>query len=383
MKPRELMPSESLSWYITGLTKPEGTKARLLRSIAESLRAVGDEVEVYVAGIGLRNSLRITARLFRSKADIVLVRFNWALGVSIAAIALIRRARGRRTILHVPTPIEAVVNEDSPESSRTRVRWKKLLAPFTFQVAAAGATTVIQNGEGVRNASPRLKAKTLVIANPSWEIRVGQDNQLPAQSSDALRVVGVSSSGHYHRYGRFLEGLRILDGIKGLAERIEVILIGPESAFSREQALMESTELARFSVRLTGALPEAEADQIISTALVGLGPLGAGTIRGLKSGSAHRNRTFMRLGVPFVTDLEDVAFGNQSPDWMLLVESSDKPLNVMHVLRWRRNLDLARARTEMRAILRRTSVSQFTKQVRSAALSERDGTVRRRSGRPR
>lgn len=363
---------QSVCWHIYALTDTAGSKAALLSQIAAELVAGGDEVRLTVRPLTANGYILLAKQMLRQPLGTehrAWYRFNWALGPIIALSAARVRFFGGKTVLQVPTPASVVHSELAESATCSRALAKRFMAEMMFVLAALVTNVVLQHGVAAKMGPQTICRKTIVLPNPAtWRVGVERRRRSIGPARE-VKFVGVSSNGHYHNFERLIRGI-IEHRKQNPGYPFAVFeIIGPLSAFSSERGLVERCSIAQSLVRFHGRLSPAEVDDCLASADIAVGPLGAGPIRGLQSGSAIRHRTYMSVGVPFITDLPDVAIGASSVDWIRVIESNNQPVEVSPLIEWSLQLDEQRSQRDMRRVVSETSVTVYADRIKIALAS--------------
>ena len=353
-------------WSVCALTDPKGPKAALLSSIAAQIDRFGGNARLVVHPLSARGALRLAREILRESSvpgRNAWFRFNWAIGPLIALIALRIRSRGGTTVLSVPTPVVVARKEFAGSKSKMQAVVKRIFAQPLFSVAAMTVDLIVEHGVPVdRGIRPHRKA-AVVMPNPGPEVAKTAKAPCAYGPRREVKFVGVSSNGHYHRYERFLRGLVNYQRSAPGYPQVVVDIIGPLEAFSRERQLVNKFPALGEAVRFHGLLSHEQLSEVIQAADIALGPLGAGACRGLELGSALRHRHYMSLGLPFVSDLPDLALGDGSVDWARFVESSNAPIDVTDLIAWLHELDAHEFLPEMHRVVQESNVEHYVRNV--------------------
>lgn len=366
--------ARSSRWFFFALTDPKGSKAALLSQVAEELESSGDTTSLHVFPLTVRGAALLAYAMLRRPSGprrLAWYRFNWSIAPFIAASAIRVRLRGGKTVLSVPTPIAVASSELGSSASVIRKLLKRLLIRPMFIVAATCVDLVVEHGVPVAQQGHIFSAKTVVLHNPGTQpVLVTTPSPSTFGPPREIRFVGVSSNGHYHGYERLIHGMIERERATPGYPLLRLDLAGPLGAFTKERELVTQHQDIRLSVHFRDWVGPAGLWELLRSADIAVGPLGAGLRRGLKSGSSLRHRHYMAAGIPFFSDLPDLALENSSPAWAKVIDSSDAPVDVPQILEWFHALDLCQSKTEMDLVLERSSISAYVRNVKLALSSE-------------
>lgn len=342
---------QELCFLFAGLVPPESQQARVLDSYCNEARQRGADARLLVHPLSFKHGAHWAWRLICSRSSIAYVRFNWAIGPILIVFGFVQRIRRAKFVLHVPTPIDAVIRE-SADSRRWKLWLKKMLAVKSYQMAGLFANVIVENGFST-SGNLSSSVKTLYLPNAAPRIAASQPKRKRETLRGTIVVIGVTSTGHYHSYHRAISGLAEWDKTYQGNEHVRLVLIGPIArALRLEHQLAQQVDWKKAEVVFPGKLSARDVDDLIQGAHFGLGPLGYDKI-GLTHGSPLRHKTFLAAALPFATSLSELAAEGEHFASIFKVEPGKAPVNFTKMLEWAGNIAPDVALSESRHLLAR------------------------------
>lgn len=297
----------------------------------KALRCLGYKAHATsISGGFWKKRLSMLKRLILTKADIVVIRYEYLTPVLYLPILIVHRLLRRKIIFDVPTPLSVGAREVYDSDVRCSTKALKLLAlylqgPFVLWVG----NLVLQYAPESRYFSLGLRSRTLNTSN-GIDTSIFEGFQAFSKVSECVRFVCVGSIAYWHGIDRFVKGMAVYKQSGVDHVRVSLSIVGQGEGVSNLVSLVDGLGLQE-SVLFLGQLTGEDLFEVYRRSDVGVGTLGLHR-KGLNSASPLKNREYCSLGLPLLISHEDPDFNEAK--FCMRVDSTDSPVDVMSVIRW-------------------------------------------------
>lgn len=288
---------------------------------------------------------RLSAGLFKSNADVVVVRNLIGLICCFPALVALR-LKGRRVVIDVPTPIVATIQELRKEPNSFANELKKAFYRISFPFAFFPANRVLQYADESSWFRFGLFGKTKMVANGIGvqDIKIKLPSPFDFQKDFAL--IAVASLADWHGFDRVIRGLATYYSDLVSGPRVTLVIIGDGGIREKWQDLVNELKLSDV-VSFVGLKRGDALDEHFRLAHVAISSLGLYRLN-LEMASVLKAREYAARGIPFVAAGRDIDF-EPAPRFMKMVENNNSEIKIAEVFNWYKALaPLERSHEEIR-----------------------------------
>lgn len=306
-----------------------GVEKKIRQTVA-SINAAGHSAEAHIVdGRFTARYLTLFSLLWRAEADVIIIRNTSGLLFCLPALLLLR-AKRRRIVIDVPTPIFSIINEIQNEPGPWLARQIKIFLHFLFfPCALLPAHRVIQYAEDSNWFQRGIARKTRVIGNGIDVGSVPARSSQPSWSGKKLVMIAVSTISNWHAYDRLLRGMSEFK--KTSSTQLMLFVVGEGDARANLESLTIALGLTD-QVKFFGYLHGKELDRLFDDAHVAVGTLGLFRI-GLQSASTLKSREYCARGLPLLVSGKDPDF-DPPPPFVHVVPNRDEAVDIAAVVSW-------------------------------------------------
>lgn len=255
-------------------------------------------------------AIDLVISLLKDKADVIMIRFSDLIFPVLFFAILIKRIRGSKIIIDIPTPRVVVLKElDIAIRNPIKRGFRKALMYFSAAWVLYPAHKIVQYADEGLWFSWGVEKKTKKIGNG-----IVIDEKIPLTKShwpdDELRLIGVAQLASWHGYDRLISALATLKN-KQDCGNVRLTIVGAGNDSSVLKSLVYELKL-QDRVSFTGMLTGSELDKAFESAHVGISSLGLYR-KGLNEASDLKTREYMARGLSVIGVGKDPDFDDDSP----------------------------------------------------------------------
>jgi glycosyltransferase involved in cell wall biosynthesis len=304
------MNKKTLKYYaFLGAENSPGIVQKIENTV-EAAREIGYESENCFFVNRPKGLIDFIKAIIVGKEDIVILRLYDLFMPFIFPFLMIRRMRGTRLILDVPTPRAILIKEFSHGGkSRTHIFLRKTWNYFSWTWVLLPFHRIIQSADESKWFSFMVSGKTIKIGNG---IKV--DHALPLvgqeRKKNFIQLIIVANLSKWHGVDRLIKAIDLINkNHPDIQVNLKIVGYGP--ALSELKNLVERLSLAG-QVNFTGLLRGSDLTDAFKGANFGVSSLGNSRI-GLEKGSALKTREYMARGLCVIGSGGDPDFNEDSP----------------------------------------------------------------------
>lgn len=319
--------------------KYPGVSNKLNQTIA-ACRELGHDANLNVIQGGRIGKYICMARnIFSSKADIIIIR-NLMLLVMCLPSMVKARAKGKKIIIDIPTPIRTVLNEIEGDKLSFMSLVKSRMHYLLFPVSLWPATKILQYADESWWFCLGINKKIQRVANGISVQAIPIRSVPPTHEHKELVFAAAASLADWHAYDRLIRGMAHYQSQPGHRYRLRFLIAGEGSARKTLEQLVDMLNI-RSCVEFVGQKSSESLHDVFSNAHVGVSSLGLYRKK-LSSASDLKSREYCARGLPFIAAGDDPDF----PDGLRFVKripNDASDADVAKIIQWYEQLNFSEA----------------------------------------